>query len=1053
MIYCRPLRLGSACARCAVFAAILLSMANCRDAAADPPETISVLVFSDDAIQGWAVAAATGMGWNVVVANQTTFNTLLASGGWSAIAVDAPSRIPRTGGIVDWTPLTNAILCDGARVVLSSPDMRAVGPAGSMLLYAFGVTAGSNLTAVQSIRAWDATHDLFHTPNAVTMPISAVANLWPLAGTRIQPGAGATAVAGFTASPAFGEAAIVIGASGRTIINAQLLDDITDGATAIALWQNQLSFVLIAPPATGDCGPRVPLTVWQDSQNQPMVSLPVVLGVTCGDYDADGWVDLFTCYAPTLWRNNAGSGLVFVPGMDQVLNPLRRRYGAAFGDYDNDGFPDLATEPRRVGASAQPPDECLRLLHNVGGAFVDVTLGTTLTPPICFLNAETNCWGDVDGDGQLDLFVPVYPPTDGGSVGNLFLHNLGPNHPSGRRFVERSGPAGLDNPPDTRKPEGAQFCDYDFDGDIDLYSNNALYLNLSQPGVPQFVAMNTAASGIGFRNVVDEGAAFCDYDMDGDFDLIVAYEKSPGVVIWENRGDGMFFFEQSRIESPLAGLTLGLSCDDWDNDGDDDLITRDTPRRNLLIETGVPTLAVQPWDLVSGRVQYPMFAWADFDRDGDRDAAVGNTTTGSFVYLNTTYDATTPAAAKRHVRIRPLRDSADVPPGLETEYGAVVRITPLNAADGHERLAFVASSHGYLNQSEYAVSLSLPSDPLPDDPTRDVRFDVSVTFPQTAAQGICRVDRRVNPRLGDLDLADLVDREITVFRGGTVIVNGVPHAPDAGEPTILTTAAGGLQQPTGTTPVVDVVAAPGSECFVGMELSNAAGGLPIRLREVIVDGVLSAAASPDGLALPANVVAWDVSDRRKPVLLSGSTPALPSRPRNRRTFVPCDWLVLPGRTVRIAARVSAYRGTPIAGPVAEGPVTIGGGIAGAMTSAWDASEIAAAPVDATQLFMTVRYAAVDHDCNGNGVPDEVELAADPALDCNGNDRPDACDGPACEGIVAGDLNCDGRIDGDDVAPFVQRLLAGSYTCAADMDGNGTVDGADVEELVAVLLQT
>lgn len=1031
--------------------AVLPFIAAGSSAAADPPEPVSVLVFSDDAVHGWAVAAAAGMGWNVTSANQTTFNTLLAQGGWSAIAVDAPSRIPRTGGVVDWSPLTNAILCDGACVVFSTPDLRAVGPAGSMLLYAFGVSAGSNLTDVRSIRAWDADHAVFHTPNAISLPISAVANLWPLAGTRIQPNAGATAVAGFTASPAFGEAAIVIGASGRTIINAQLLDDITDAATAVGLWQNQLSYVLNAPAATSDCGPRVPLTVWLNSQNQPVVPLPVVLGVTCGDYDADGWVDLFTCYAPTLWRNDSGAGLVFVPGMDQVLNPLRRRYGASFGDYDNDGFPDLATEPRRVGASTQPPDECLRLLRNDGGVFVDVTLGTTLSPPICFLNAETNCWGDVDGDGQLDLFVPVYPPTDGGSVGNVFLHNLGPDHPSGRRFVELSGPAGLDNPPDTRKPEGAQFCDYDFDGDIDLYSNNALYLNLSHPGVPLFAAMTTAAGGIGFRNVVDEGAAFCDYDLDGDFDLIVAYEKSPGVVIWENRGDGMFVFEQSRIESPLSGLTLGLSCDDWDNDGDIDLITRDTPRRNLLIETGVPTLAVQPWELVSGRVQFPMFAWADFDRDGDRDAAVGNSTTSSFVYLNTTYDATTPAAVKRHVRIRPLRDSPDVPAGLETEYGAMARLALRNAADGHERLAFVASSHGYLNQSEYAVSLSLPPDPLPNDPARDVRFDVTVTFPQTESQGLCRVDRHVNPRLGELDLADLADREITVFRSGTVIVNGVSYAPDAGEPTILTTAAGGLQRPSAASPVADVVASPSGDHFVGMELHNAAGGLPIRIRELIIDGVLATAASPDGVAPPANVVAWDVSDRQSPALMAGQTMALPSRPRNRRTFVPCDWLVLPGRTVRIVARVTAYRGTTIAGPLSEGGVVIGGGVSGTMSAAWEAGAIAAAPVDATQLYLTVRYATVDHDCDANGVPDEVELAAEPSLDCNGNLRPDACEGPACDGIVAGDLNCDGLIDGDDVAPFVRRLLAGSYTCAADMDRNGVMDEEDVAVFAAKLV--
>ena len=96
-------------------------------------------------------------------------------------------------------------------------------------------------------------------------------------------------------------------------------------------------------------------------------------------------------------------------------------------------------------------------------------------------------------------------------------------------------------PPDNARPEGAQFCDVDGDGDPDLYSNGALYQNVSAPGAPLFVPLPTTSSGIGYPTVMDEGTAFFDYDLDGDFDLFVAYaDPAFGAKLFENRGDGTF---------------------------------------------------------------------------------------------------------------------------------------------------------------------------------------------------------------------------------------------------------------------------------------------------------------------------------------------------------------------------------------------------------------------------------------------------------------------------------------------------------------------------------
>ncbi|MGF7473878.1 hypothetical protein WFJ45_24470, partial [Salmonella enterica subsp. enterica serovar Minnesota] len=83
---------------------------------------------------------------------------------------------------------------------------------------------------------------------------------------------------------------------------------------------------------------------------------------------------------------------------------------------------------------------------------------------------------------------------------------------------------------------------------------------------------------------------------------------------------------------------------------------------------------------------------------------------------------------RRYVRVRPLRDSAAVPGGLETEYGVNVRIEIAGDTSGLERTKFTQSGSGYLNQNEYTLHFALPADPAPGDPEEDLRFDVVADF-------------------------------------------------------------------------------------------------------------------------------------------------------------------------------------------------------------------------------------------------------------------------------------------------------------------------------------
>ncbi len=265
-------------------------------------------------------------------------------------------------------------------------------------------------------------------------------------------------------------------------------------------------------------------------------------GCALADFDGDGWVDFVGARSGLLYRNQGGEDWELL----QVMPPNLKRYGCSAGDYDNDGLPDFATEPRENAG------EIMKLMRNEGGLiFIDVGADPNIVDVPPSGDTETNCWADVDFDGNLDLVVPAYPPWAFAGPGNFFLRNLGPTGPGGEyRFAEAGYSSGLDNPPGTERPEGAEFCDIDGDGDLDFFSNGTLYQNVSSLGAPRFSDVSDNV-GLGFRDVLDEGACIFDHDMDGDFDLAVLYCGGTRVRIHENRGDGSFeLMPQGFIESP-----------------------------------------------------------------------------------------------------------------------------------------------------------------------------------------------------------------------------------------------------------------------------------------------------------------------------------------------------------------------------------------------------------------------------------------------------------------------------------------------------------------------
>jgi hypothetical protein len=692
----------------------------------------------------------------------------------------------------------------------------------------------------------------------------------------------------------------------------------------------------------------VPLQRWTNTTWPNGLDFGATNGISFCDVDHDGFIDAFTCMGRQLWRDLGGTDWRRGGNVKTLIAASEFNYGSVLADYNNDQQLDIFTEPR---------GGCAHVLKNLGGRqFVEVGNDPNIVDvQPCNAADETNCAWDADGDGNLDVFFPTYPPSLG-STGNWFLQNLGPVGTGGEyTFHEDSAAAGLDNPPIVNRPEGAGIHDFDGDGDSDLYSNGTLYRNISVPGTPLFEPMTEVGTGIVHSDVLDEGAGFFDYDNDGDMDLCVAFcDGTLGVRMFEALGDGTYMFTKRGIfDSYNTGLCLGLSFDDWDNDGDIDVTTSEVFRRNQFVETGVRHFTLATHNINAADITDATPAWGDFDLDGDLDTALGNWASNGHLYENTLYDSSTPMDQRRYVRVKPVRDSASFDDGLETEYGAVITVHALgNSDDGLVRRKICAPSNGYLNQGEYTVHLALPPDPDPSDPDVDLDFEVTVDFKGASGAGFLRVDRHVNPVLGDLRLATLTNREISVYRSGRVRIDGADYLP-AIPPLPLTTTTGGLLAPGVNSAIAPVVGAPSSDWFVGTEIATSGSSAPQRIEEVILDGQLDAAVTCGNAT--GNLFVWDVTTPANPVLVSDGVVDRSTKSRNDRSFLPIDVTLLPNRVYRVVARVTQLRATPIVGPVVDGAFTTNGGLTFQDTAPCSGAAVVGAAVDSLNVYLAVRF--------------------------------------------------------------------------------------------------
>jgi hypothetical protein len=323
-------------------------------------------------------------------------------------------------------------------------------------------------------------------------------------------------------------------------------------------------------------------------------------GVALLDYDNDGWLDIYLLNGSTiaalkgkqpapramLLHNNHDGTFTDVTDKAGVANE-RWGFGVAVGDYDNDGWPDIYVS--NFGKN--------RLYHNNhDGTFTDVAEKAGVTLGGWSTGAT---WGDYDHDGYLDLFVPGYvkfdidhPPISGqGGLPAGFCQFRG--------ITLMCGPRGLPGEPDHlfHNNHDGTFTDVSLKAGVHdrrgYYGLSSVFVDVDDDGwldiavandsVPKYLYRNKhdgtfedisylsgfALNGEG-REQAAMGIGVGDYNRDGRVDLYITNFSDDYNTLYRNDGDASFSDVSNK--AGVANVTIpflgwGTAFLDYDNDG------------------------------------------------------------------------------------------------------------------------------------------------------------------------------------------------------------------------------------------------------------------------------------------------------------------------------------------------------------------------------------------------------------------------------------------------------------------------------------------------------
>jgi hypothetical protein len=418
------------------------------------------------------------------------------------------------------------------------------------------------------------------------------------------------------------------------------------------------------------------ITFIHDNARSPERHLPETVGAggCFFDFDNDGWQDIYLVnsiasdfYAPAasrrnaLYRNNRNGSFTDVTHRAGVAGQ-GFGMGAAAGDYDRDGWLDLFVT--NYGRN-------ILYRNNGDGTFTDVSEKAGVDASGWFTCAT---WFDYDSDGHLDLFVSAFVQYS--KADNIFCgdNKLGRRYyciprvfkPSPSKlyrnngngtFADVSKPSGIAN--SLGKAFGAIATDVNNDRQMDLFVANDTLANFLfiNRGDGKFEEVGLAAGvayGESGKPRSGMGVDATDFDADGWQDLFVANIDQELFSLYRNEKDLTFTDEPGEIAPatrPLSGW--GLKFFDYDNDGDPDLLlanghpddmielqtTLTKYKEPLLMFENVAgvfkNVSAQSGAVFSRSFSARGLTVGDYDNDGDIDALVSNNGGAPLLLRNT----------------------------------------------------------------------------------------------------------------------------------------------------------------------------------------------------------------------------------------------------------------------------------------------------------------------------------------------------------------------------------------------------------------------------------
>lgn len=319
--------------------------------------------------------------------------------------------------------------------------------------------------------------------------------------------------------------------------------------------------------------------------------------------------------------------------------------GVVIFDYDNDGDGDVLfiDSGRLPGYTGEVPRSILYRNDNTG--FVDVTESAGIEVNGYGMGGSA---GDVDSDGDLDLYVTAFGP-------NQLFENRGDG-----RFQDVTEQAGVG---DSLLGASAGFADTDLDGDLDLYVANYVDFAVDEnpicgneemklrtychpaafDGVPDRFYRNrgdgtfldaTDAAGFSSAHGKGLGVLFTDFDEDGWPDLYVGNDTTPNF-LFRNQGDGRFkdvavLSGTALNDRGSAEASMGIDAGDLDGDGLPELIAT-----HMDDETNAVYGYLGAWTFADRRYAFGLaepsinrvgfgVVFADLDQDRALDVVVAN---------------------------------------------------------------------------------------------------------------------------------------------------------------------------------------------------------------------------------------------------------------------------------------------------------------------------------------------------------------------------------------------------------------------------------------------